>query len=154
MSFSMSKLRLAVSLFTVATLAAAQSYTISTVAGGAAPVTPVPAINAAAGQPTSVAADANGNVYFTSLNAIFRIDARGNLTRLAGTTRGGFSGDGGFALDATLKNPNGLAIDSQGNVYVADSGNSRIRVISTDGKIRTIVGNGNIGRGGDGGPAS
>jgi len=132
---------------------AAQNYTISTIAGGAPPPTNVPAINAAAGKPTSVAADRSGNVYYTSLNCIFKVDTKGILTRIAGTSRADYSGDGGPAINAALNQPNGLAIDSKGNIFVSDFGNYRIRLITPDGKINTFAGTGNAGSGGDGGPA-
>src|SRR5437660_1392770 len=89
----------------------AQSYTINTLAGGAPPVTPATALNAAIGQPSSVAVDAAGNVYFTSLNSVFKVDTKGVLTMVAGTARPNFSGDGGPAAKAALNQPNGLVID-------------------------------------------
>jgi hypothetical protein len=80
----------------------AQQYTISTIAGGIPPPTPAVATNASIGQPLGIAVDASRNVYFTSLNSVFKIDGTGTLTRIAGTGRVGFSGDGGPAVDAQL----------------------------------------------------
>ena len=67
---------------------------------------------------------------------------------------GGFSGDGGSATAATLDSPVAVALDSTGNLYIADSGNSRVRRVSSFGAISTAAGNGAFGASGDGGPAS
>src|SRR5215831_15010787 len=85
--------------------ALAQQYVISTYAGGAPPPTPVAALNSSIGSPQSVATDRQGNVYFTSLNCVFKLDPSGTLTRIAGSSRGGFSGDGGPAVKAQLLLP-------------------------------------------------
>jgi sugar lactone lactonase YvrE len=76
------------------------------------------------------------------------------ISTFAGTGTGGFSGDGGSALNAELYEPEGLARDGSGNIYVADGANNRIRVISTSGIISTFAGNGTAGYGGDGGLAT
>ncbi len=148
--------------FVLAAAAAAghtQQYTISTYAGGTAlPPTPLAAASASIGSPLSVAADASGNVYFTSLNCVFKIDTSGTLTRIAGLSQAGFTGDGGPAtsahLDFVLGTPAGIAVDSAGNLYIADPNNSRIRMISANGTITTVAGNGQFGFSGDGGPAT
>jgi trimeric autotransporter adhesin len=131
-------------------LAIAQQYTVTTVAGGAPPFTPVAALNISIGLPTRAATDASGNLYFTSLNCVFRLDGGGNLTRVAGNSRAGFSGDGGLATQAQLNTPAGLALDSSGDIFVADSGNNRVREITANGMITTIAGNGSPGFLGDG----
>ncbi|MBA2611501.1 MAG: T9SS type A sorting domain-containing protein [Bacteroidetes bacterium] len=78
-----------------------------------------------------------------------------NISTYAGTGASGFSGDGGQATSSVLKNPTGVAVDNQGNVYVADSYNSRIRKINAStGVITTVVGSGSYGFAGDGGPAT
>ena len=102
-----------------------------------------------------VAADQSGNVYVAdvSLHSIERIDAHGQVTILAGTGTAGFAGDGGPAASAQLNAPSGLIVDSQGNLYIADTGNNRIRMIGSDGTMRTIAGNGAADFDGDGGPA-
>jgi uncharacterized protein (TIGR03437 family) len=102
-----------------------------------------------------VAVDLSGNVYVADagLHSIERIDAQGKVTVLAGTGRAGFGGDGGPAASAQLNSPSGLAVDSQGNLYIADTGNSRIRMIGSDGTMSTIAGNGTADFDGDGGPA-
>src|SRR5579864_824193 len=102
-----------------------------------------------------VATDQSGNVYVADagLHSIERIDSHGQVTVLAGTGTAGYAGDGGPAVSAQLNSPSGLAVDSQGNLYIADTGNGRIRMIGTDGAIRTIAGNGMADFNGDGGPA-
>lgn len=147
--------RTAIVLMAASTFVAAQNYRISTIAGGTPPPSTGAALNAALGQPTAVAADAAGNVYFTtSLNALFKMDSKGVFTRIAGTGRADFSGDGGPAVNAALNQPNGLAIDSKGDIFISDFGNQRIREITPNGTIKTYAGNGNSGSGGDGGPAT
>src|ERR1051326_7652894 len=98
----------------------AQSYVVSTLAGSGAPVTPVAASQASVGDPGRVAVDAAGNVYFGSLHSVFKVDSAGNLTRVAGNGRAGYSGDGGPASEAQLLNPMGIAFDAAGALYVAD----------------------------------
>jgi uncharacterized protein (TIGR03437 family) len=132
----------------------AQSYTISTIAGGAPPPTPAPAASVAVGAPQALASDAAGNVYFSALNCVFKVDATGTLTRIAGNMRTGYSGDGGLAVNAPLSGPVGLALDATGNLYVADRANNRLRKISPSGVITTFAGTGTAGFSGDGGPAA
>ncbi len=135
-------------------LAVAQQYTISTLAGGAPPVTPVAALSAAIGQVRRVAVDASGNVYFSSGNCIFKLNSQGTINLFAGNSRAGFSGDGGPAVNAQLNGPQGMAIDAAGDVYIADTENNRIRVVSSKGIISTFAGNGVGDFGGDGGTAT
>ena len=98
--------------------------------------------------PYGVAVDAAGNVFIadTYHNCVRRKDAAGGeLKTIAGTcswSSRGFSGDGGPAEHARLHTPHGVAVDEAGNVYVADTGNYRMRRISPDGRIETIAGNG------------
>jgi len=140
-------------------IAAAQpQFLITTVAGGAIQPTPVPALSAAIVQPQRVTVDGGGNVYFTASNAVFKI-ANGTMTLLAGTGRVGYAGDGGPAIQAKFNNPQGIAVDNQGHIYVADTGNSLIRVITPDGNINLYAGNApygvpTFGFTGDGGPAN
>ncbi|HVP48894.1 MAG TPA: hypothetical protein VMT32_20010 [Bryobacteraceae bacterium] len=102
-----------------------------------------------------LALDASGNVYVSdsTLHSVERIDPQGQVTVLAGTGAPGLGGDGGPAAAAQLNSPSGLAVDAPGNIYIADTGNSRIRMIGIDGVIRTIAGNGAADFDGDGGPA-
>ncbi|MDX2170296.1 MAG: hypothetical protein SF182_24705 [Deltaproteobacteria bacterium] len=78
----------------------------------------------------------------------------GTIHNLAGSSVRGYGGDGGDALDAKLNIPLDVAVDGAGNVYIADTSNHAIRMVSTRGIITTIVGNGSRGSDGDGGPAS
>ncbi|SPF33185.1 exported hypothetical protein [Candidatus Sulfopaludibacter sp. SbA4] len=135
-------------------VAAAQQYIISTVAGGAPLPTPATATTAAINQPFSVATDTTGNVYFGASYCIFKLDTSGVLTRVAGNGRPGYSGDGGPATSAQLSFSllAGLAVDGQGNIFIAD--NSRVRRVSPSGTITTVASNGIPGASGDGGPAT
>ena len=130
----------------------AQIYTISTVAGGAPLQTPVPAVGAAV-NPSGVARDSVGNIYFTSGNCVFRTDSSGVMTRFAGTGRAAYSGDGGQAVNAQFNATDGLTFDAAGNLFVADQGNFRIRKIDVNGIVTTVAGSGTQGNAGDGGPA-
>ena len=132
----------------------AQQYVISTFAGGGFPSTPAIGTNFTIGNPGHVTTDGAGNIYFVSLNCAFKLDAAGVLTRLAGTGAAGYSGDGGTATAARMSAPHGIAIDNSGNLYIADTANSRIRKITPNGTIVTIVGTGTAGYSGDGGPAA
>jgi DNA-binding beta-propeller fold protein YncE len=91
---------------------------------------------------SGVARNASGTYFLadTTRHAIFRISREGVRELIAGGGEPGFSGDGGAAIEATLNAPHGLAADAEGNLYVADTGNGRIRVIDAAGIIRTIAG--------------
>ncbi len=118
--------------------ASAQSYTISTFAGGTVPPATAPALSAAFGSPQSIAVDHAGNVYIAAENCIFKLEPSGDVTRIAGNGRPGLSGDGGPASQAQLNFPRGLAADSSGNLYIGDPVSGHIRVISTTGIISTF----------------
>lgn len=138
------------------TNSAAQRYLVSTVAGGAPPPTPSVAVASSIYPPVGITTDFSGNLFFTSANCVFRLDPLGVLTRVAGNSRWGYGGDGGPAINAQLAGPTGLALDASGNLFIADSGNHRIRRIS-NGIITTIAGNGKFapfGPFGNGGPAT
>ena len=132
----------------------AQQYVISTIAGGAPPPTPAMAPAASIGDPTRLATDAAGNVYFGSLHSVFKVDAGGTLTRVAGTARAGNTGDGGTAVTAQLNFPMGIAVDAAGNLFVADRDASVVRKIAVNGTITTVAGSGTPGFTGDGGAAA
>ena len=137
-----------ISLMAASQVALGQQYSISTVAGGAPPPTPAAAASTSIGQPNRVMVDGSGNVYFSSLNCVFKMDGGGNLTVMAGNSRPGFSGDGGPATRAQLNEPQGLALDKAGNLYIADSKNNRVRVVSAAGIINTFAGTGLTSPGG------
>jgi sugar lactone lactonase YvrE len=118
-----------------------------------------PATSASLNNPTSLALDPAGNLYIADAgnNAIRRVDAfTGIITTYAGTPGNhGYTGDDGPATQATFTGPNGISFDSNGNLYVADTGNHAIRLISAaNGNITTIAGTGTAGFGGDNGPAT
>lgn len=95
----------------------------------------------------------DGNVYFadTGNHRVRRIAPGGIITTIAGTGTPGYSGDGGQAVSAVLNTPRDVAVGSDGAIYIADSGNHRVRRIGIDGLISTVVGNGTAGFNGDGG---
>jgi len=115
-----------------------------------------PAIEASINTPFGIAVDSEGNVYFTDRGnqRVFKINAAGTLTTIAGNGIAGYSGDGGPALSASLNNPGGIAVDASGTVYVIDNSNLRVRSIDASGTISTVAGNGTSGFYGDGGPAT
>ncbi len=113
-----------------------------------------PATNAQLQYPDGIAIDASGNIYVADRTAhVIRKVSGGIITTYAGTGLAGYSGDGGQAVDAQLNGPTGLAVDSSGNVYVADTNNSAVRRIAANGTISTVAGNGPAGYNGDGIPA-
>jgi hypothetical protein len=115
-----------------------------------------PATSAELGGPSGVAVSSTGEVYIadTFNNVIRVVFTNGTITTFAGNGNAGYQGNGGPATSAELNNPIGVAVSSTGEVYIADSGNNRIRVVSTNGTITTVAGNGNLGSSGDGGPAT
>lgn len=116
-----------------------------------------PAIAAQLRAPAAVAVDDGGNLFIAdrSNHRIRRVDAvTGIITTFAGLGTVGFSGDGGPAIAAELWLPSGLAFDAQGNLFIADQGNQRIRrVAAATGIIETVAGTGRAGFSGDGIPA-
>ena len=105
--------------------------------------------------PSGIAYDAAGNLYFadTHRNQVFESTLAGALLVVAGSGVQGNSGDGGAAIGAELNRPQGIAIGSDGTLYIADTGNQRIRSVAA-GQIATFAGTGSAGFGGDGGPAT
>ena len=117
---------------------------------------PVEATTIATARPAGVAYDSSGNLYVASQDdhVVRKVDLKGIITTVAGTGEQGFSGDGGSATSAQLDTPSGVAVDSTGVLYIADSHNHRIRRVGTDGTITTIAGTGVAGFSGDGGSAA
>jgi poly(3-hydroxybutyrate) depolymerase/sugar lactone lactonase YvrE len=106
--------------------------------------------------PSAVAVDGQGNLYIADRqdHRIRKVSPDGSLTTVAGTGAAGFTGDGGPATAAQLNAPSGLAVDRQGNLFIADSHNHRVRRLATDGSITTVAGTGTPGFAGDRGPAT
>jgi len=107
--------------------------------------------------PSTVLVDKNFNVYIADTNGLRVLEfspSSGTVTVLAGNGNDGFSGDFGLAINAQLSDPASIALDSNGNLYIADTDNNRIRKLYPDGTIATIAGNGTPGSGGNGGKAS
>ena len=116
-----------------------------------------PATEASLHWPLSVAAAADGSIYIADMrnHRVRRVGSDGIISTVAGDGSGSYGGDGGPATAAWLNHPIGVAVDSAGNVYIADRYNQRIRrVDATTGIISTVAGDGTVGYGGDGGPAT
>lgn len=120
---------------------------VTTLAGNGS-IGPTDGIGTAArfNNPYGVAVDASGNVYVADLqnNKIRKISSSGVVTTLAGNGNAG--SDDGIAATATFRNPQGVAVDRAGNLFIADGGNNKIRVISPAGFVATVAGNGTSGR--------
>ena len=106
--------------------------------------------------PMGIAMDASGNLFIAdpSKNRVRKVDANGIITTVAGNGSTSFSGDGGVATNATLYDPVGVSVDSQGNLFIADGGNNRVRKVDANGIITTVAGNGSTSFSGDGGVAT
>ncbi len=108
------------------------------------------AVNAQLGRPTGLALDASGNLYIADSvnNRVRVVNTNGSIATVAGNGTAGYSGDNIAATSAALNQPQGVAVDSFGNLYIADTGNNRIRKV-TNGVITTVAGDGIEGYGGD-----
>jgi uncharacterized protein (TIGR03437 family) len=105
---------------------------------------------------SAIAVDNSGDIFIADVgnSRVRKVSQNGTISTYAGTGALGFSGDGGAAQNAEIRTPYGLAIDASGNLYIADTGNFRLRVVSTGGNISTLMGDGTAGNSGDGGPAA
>jgi len=114
------------------------------------------AVEALLDSPAGLAVDGEGNLYVADrMNHVIRkVTPGGVISTVAGTGLAGFSGDGGPARQARLNHPMGVAVDRQGNLYIADTQNHRLRQVTAEGVISTIAGDGVPGFEGDGGPAA
>lgn len=113
-----------------------------------------PAIEAQINFANHLVADAEGNLFVadTGNNRVRKVTPDGIITTVAGTGKHGFRGDGGPAVEAEISVPAAIAIDREGNLFIADFRNHRIRKVSTAGIMSTIAGNGNPKHNGDGMP--
>ncbi len=161
----------AVGVFLIAFLSVVQAQNITTLAGGGP--TGLSAKTSSLGTPWAVVQDANGNTYISDnlSNRVFKVDASGILSVVAGNIVPKYDqlnqGDGNPGAAAYLNAPEGIALDSKGILYIADTNNSAIRVVNTTnssqtvggvvippGVIETVAGNGTASYTGDGGPAT
>src|ERR1019366_8647878 len=152
--FVMRPFAAAILTLVVSCCAVGQTYTIQTFAGGGLPVN-IPGMSASLDYPSSVAVNGAGNLFFVDANhVVLRWNAStAVLTLVAGNGIKGYSGDNGPATSAQLAGPGGVAVDSAGNLYIADTINARIRKVSK-GVIAAVAGSGTAGFSGDGGPAT
>jgi sugar lactone lactonase YvrE len=114
------------------------------------------ATNASIFYPSCLAFDAYGNLFIADNgnDRIRKVDTNGIITTVAGNRYGSFGGDGGVATNASLALPQGVALDTYSNLFIADTFNNRIRKVDTNGIITTVAGNGSPGYFGDGGAAT
>ena len=110
----------------------------------ARPLLGTPAIKLALPAVSGIAFDKSGNVYLAdrTLNRVIAVGPDATVVRVIGNGKAGFGGDGGPAADAQLNTPLGIAVDSDGNLYIADSFNNRVRRVSPEGIITTYAGTG------------
>jgi len=104
--------------------------------------------------PSGINVDFTGNLYIATGGGIRKVTPAGIINTIAGGNEGGFTGDGGQAVNGSLSGPSGSVVDSMGNLYIADSNNCRVRKVNTSGVLSTIAGNCNFKFAGDGGPAT
>ncbi|MGA2434777.1 MAG: BACON domain-containing carbohydrate-binding protein, partial [Bryobacteraceae bacterium] len=140
----------------ITTIAGTGPSAVASPTAVAGPTYTGPATSAQLNQPYGVAVDASGNVYIADTgNSVVREVTSGNISTFAGDGTAGYAGDGAAATAAELNLPRGVAVDSSGNVYIADTGNNVVRGITvSNGNITTIAGDGTPGYSGDGAAAT
>lgn len=112
----------------------------------------IPATSANLYNPWGIAIDSQNNLFITDFNnhRIRKVDTNGVISTVAGGAASGFSGDGGPATSALLNLPRSVAFDVQGNLFIADTDNFRVRKVATNGTISTVAGNGATSLSGNG----
>ncbi|MCF8036072.1 MAG: putative Ig domain-containing protein, partial [Desulfobacteraceae bacterium] len=110
-----------------------------------------PAAEAQLNSPAGIASDAGGSIYIadSSNHRVRKVDSGGIITTVVGSQTAGYGGDDGPAAEAQLRNPSDVAVDDEGNLYIADTGNHCIRKVSSNGIITTLAGTGEPGYSGD-----
>ncbi len=113
------------------------------------------ALSAMLNSPSGLVVDSAGDIFIADFgnNVVRKVSIAGIISTVAGNDSPGYSGDGGLATSAQLAGPTGLVLDASGNLYIADSGNHVVRVVTPGGNISTFAGNGGLGYSGDGGLA-
>ncbi|HLA26262.1 MAG TPA: RHS repeat-associated core domain-containing protein [Syntrophales bacterium] len=114
-----------------------------------------PALQAKLKTTMGVSVDSAGNIFIADAGnyRIRKVDANGVIITVAGNGTWGNSGDGGPAVQGRLSWPIGIAVNNKGNIFIADNGDNRIRMVDAYGVLSTVAGNGVNGYSGDGGPA-
>src|SRR5262249_56401584 len=109
-----------------------------------------PATKAELNRPEDVALDDRGNLYIADFvnKAVRKVTPAGKITTFAGTGHGGLSADGWLATTVDLWQPQAVATDHAGNVYIVDRGTFRVRKVGADGRLTTVAGNGHPGSAG------
>ena len=144
-------------VFGLAMLPTARAERLVRVAGGGDGTDGNLAVQARLQAPFGVSADRSGNLFIVEMmgQRVRKVDSQGRLSTVAGTGQTGSGGDGGLALNAQFNGMHSLAVAANGDLYLADTWNNRVRKIDRQtGRISTIAGTGHKGFGGDGGPAT
>ena len=115
-----------------------------------------PARSASISRPTALAFDVKGNLYFadTGNHAIRCVDTNGRIHTIIGTGQAGRASKGSKVEDASLNSPQGVAVDRDNTLYISDTGNHRLLILTREGGVHILAGIGEGGESGDGGPAS
>jgi len=122
---------------------------------GRSPYERTPAQSALISSPWPIARSSTGTIYFSGDSEVYRYDPSSrDITRVAGNGSFGYGGDGGNATTAKIRRAGGLAVDTGGNLYIADLIDNRVRRVTPEGIISTVAGTGVMGYSGNGGPAT